>query len=1742
MIFSSLNFISQPNPGDKALKIKYANGQLAHIVRDSTCTIKQSGVNIFVKQQSESNTITLTFASDDEAKIAHILLRQALIRLGNTSAVIGSLTPLEYIFNPPLNTTLGITASFNIPIIVDTVYAVYVNGAFVNTNYYSLQTNVNGIETVFTWESNALYTLNTTDVVTIIYSRLGYLVNSSNSSISQLLTLSASNTSEAALSFTFSNSNNVSFGLSNGVITASINNVGGGMLTLSASNSSQATDAITFSNSNNVSFGLSNGVITASIVSQSNPNISLYGLGNTTQNSSTILNVSNLSFNALGSLTVGFSNGSIQLSAPNALTSQTIQTQNSVQLQGSTGNISFSNSNGITFGFNASTITASHNGLTSQSNQAFSAQGGSSAFQTLNFANSNGITFSNSNGSIVASHNGITTQTVDTNKAGTGFTSAGNNIGLSGTLNTDGLSLSATVAAQSNPNISLFALGNTTQNSSTVRNVSNLSFNGLGNITVGYSNGSIQLSGSQSVQTQNLVSVQGSTGNISFSNSNGITFGFNASTITASHNGITSQTNQNISLFALGNTTQNSSTVLNASNLSFNGLGDITVGYSNGSIQLSGSQSVDTRKAGTGFTSAGNNIGLSGTLNTNGLSLSATVAAQSNQNISLFALGNTTQNSSTVLNASNLSFNAIGSLTVGYSNGSIQLSAPNALTSQSNQAVSGSNGSFTFQTVSFGNLNGFSFYTSNGSIVGSYNAGGANINVSAGTTSNVLTNFVLSDSNNVSFGLNGSTITASASFNQTNQTVGIYASSQTTGSISSATHDARSLSFIGAGIISIGNHSTSVGGTTTGIIISAVQTVDTNKAGTGFTSVGNNIGLSGTLNTNGLSLSATVAAQTVQPVAISGSNGSFNFSTVTFGNLNGLSFYTSNGSMVGSYTVPTQSNQNISFFGLGNTTQNSSTVLNANAVSFNAIGSLTVGYSNGSIQLSAPNALTSQTNQNISLFALGNTTQNSSTLLNASNLSFNGLGIVTVGYSNGSIQVSATQSNNNVSLFALGNTTQNSSTVRNVSNLSFNGLGIITVGYSNGSIQLSATQSADTNKAGTGFTSAGNNIGLSGTLNTNGLSLSATVPAQTNQTLGIYASSQTTGSASSATFDARSLSIIGAGIISIGNHSTSVGGTTTGLIISAVQTVQTQNMVSVNGSTGNISFANANNVTFGFNASTVTASASFNQTNQTVGLYALGNTTQNSSTTLDARSLSFNGLGDITVGYSNGSIQFSGSQSVDTRKAGTGFTSAGNNIGLSGTLNTNGLSLSATVAAQTNQNISFFALGNTTQNSSSVINANAVSFNAIGSLTVGYSNGSIQFSAPNALTTQTVQTQSRFNLTLSGNSTSGGAGYQLISSGVLSLAGGNNITISQDGNALTISGANAGGAQTAISGIIASNTTYTSGSVSFRDLNGISFATTTGQGIQITHDLQYTSNTSNITSAALHTSASRVINIIAATNNTGGGTASLSSNVSFSNANNFTFYTSAGNAIVGSFSQSADTNKAGTGFTSAGDNVSLSGTLNTNGLSLSASVSTQPTMSFFEPMAAAGLQGNVIANSTLSLGRIPIHNPITATQLMFLQHLTGSTATATSLRQSITYSVGIYTMAGSTASLLSSATQSITFNLNTNTDQVSAYGGQSGTRYRTMSIGTWNITPGDYLMGFGIMYSSTGTALTISHWARPSISLNAIPGGGNFTDFWMHGVLSASTNSMPNSIHLTNINRTGSVAQRVPYFALAGTY
>ena len=102
-----------------------------------------------------------------------------------------------------------------------------------------------------------------------------------------------------------------------------------------------------------------------------------------------------------------------------------------------------------------------------------------------------------------------------------------------------------------------------------------------------------------------------------------------------------------------------------------------------------------------------------------------------------------------------------------------------------------------------------------------------------------------------------------------------------------------------------------------------------------------------------------------------------------------------------------------------------------------------------------------------------------------------------------------------------------------------------------------------------------------------------------------------------------------------------------------------------------------------------------------------------------------------------------------------------------------------------------------------------------GTMTMAGGNNVTLSQAGNAVTisaaSQTVQTQNLHNVTISGN-TSGA--LAAISSGTMTLAGGNNITLSQAGNAVTISGPNVGGAQTGISGLANSETTYTSGHAS----------------------------------------------------------------------------------------------------------------------------------------------------------------------------------------------------------------------------------------------------------------------------------------------------------------------------------------
>ena len=118
---------------------------------------------------------------------------------------------------------------------------------------------------------------------------------------------------------------------------------------------------------------------------------------------------------------------------------------------------------------------------------------------------------------------------------------------------------------------------------------------------------------------------------------------------------------------------------------------------------------------------------------------------------------------------------------------------------------------------------------------------------------------------------------------------------------------------------------------------------------------------------------------------------------------------------------PSQTNQNFSIYALGNTTQATSQTINANALSFNALGAISAGASGGSIQFSY------QTNEQLSIYAVSNLYAAVSGNVNASSIPIAGSGIASVGLSGGSIVISANQSNQQFSLYAGGATTNSTS-------------------------------------------------------------------------------------------------------------------------------------------------------------------------------------------------------------------------------------------------------------------------------------------------------------------------------------------------------------------------------------------------------------------------------------------------------------------------------------------------------------------------------------------------------------------------------------------------------------------------------------------------------------------------------------------------------------------------------------------
>lgn len=428
------------------------------------------------------------------------------------------------------------------------------------------------------------------------------------------------------------------------------------------------------------------------------------------------------------------------------------------------------------------------------------------------------------------------------------------------------------------------------------------------------------------------------------------------------------------------------------------------------------------------------------------------------------------------------------------------------------------------------------------------------------------------------------------------------------------------------------------------VLKAVIPQAQTGGGGSGGVAVsaGTNSFSSGTINfsnANGVTFGMDAASNltaSVSPsaanLALSAGTQSVNSGTINFANSNGISFGMSGSSQItASYTVPSTtgllSNINVS---AGTTSNNLSalTFSNSNGISFGLNAST----------LTASYTVPTQTNQTLGLYASSNTTgASSSSTYDARSLSMEFLGNISGGWSNGSFQVSvstAAQTNQTGAIYASSQTTgASSSSTYDARSLSIEGLGGVSVGWSNGTFQISGATgggaggvaiSAGTQSDNTGTVVFSNSNGISfGMSNSSVVTASYTVPTQTNQTLGIYASSQTVGQSSSSTYDARSLSLVGQGIISAGWSNSS-------LLISATQSAQTE------------------------------------------GWYMSGNTTgQSTSSTFDARSITLSGAGAASVGESAGKIIIS----VPTQGATGAFTAGVGSDGNTGG-STGGVSLS----------------------------------------------------------------------------------------------------------------------------------------------------------------------------------------------------------------------------------------------------------------------------------------------------------------------------------------------------------------------------------------------------------------------------------------------------------------------------------
>lgn len=184
------------------------------------------------------------------------------------------------------------------------------------------------------------------------------------------------------------------------------------------------------------------------------------------------------------------------------------------------------------------------------------------------------------------------------------------------------------------------------------------------------------------------------------------------------------------------------------------------------------------------------------------------------------------------------------------------------------------------------------------------------------------------------------------------------------------------------------------------------------------------------------------------------------------------------------------------------------------------------------------------------------------------------------------------------------------------------------------------------------------------------------------------------------------------------------------------------------------------------------------------------------------------------------------------------------------------------------------------------------------------------------------------------------------------------------------------------------------------------------------------------------------------------------------------------------------------------------------------------------------------AGQNIFFNRVSLFNPIQATRAILSAHISNNSNSS----GAYTLRLGVYTLNHSTASLASSASIAISWtsgNTGLLTSITSVFGGQSGIRARTIPLGTWNMSAGEYLIG--IMGSITGgTARSWLFAGSGILPVVSMPGTQNTVPYFPpQGTYSAGSSTLPNSLRvqdlLASVNN-GNGSSCVPTICLVGTY